>query len=122
MRSSMGFSPAWSRPLLPSRSHNLLGERHTRSDITHVAITKGILRLPAGTAGLKIVVAEVDNVLSVPVQAVVRIDNKDLVAVRKPDGGVDWREVTLGLTNGQGVEVEKGLETGEAIAIEPGPP
>jgi HlyD family secretion protein len=58
-------------------------------------------------------------VLSVPVEAVVHYDNKDHVAVKKPDGGFEWREVTLGLTNEQQVEVKQGIQSGELVVIKP---
>jgi multidrug efflux pump subunit AcrA (membrane-fusion protein) len=69
---------------------------------------------------VEIFVNERDNVLSVPVEAVARFDNKDHVAVKKPDGGFEWREVTLGLTNEQQVEVKQGIQSGELVAIRPG--
>ena len=89
---------------------------------TPVAITKGNSRFrPGMSARVTILVAELDNVLSVPVQAVVQYDKKYHVAVKTPDGGVDWREVTLGRGNGQVVEVKGGLKTGETVALDPGP-
>ena len=42
---------------------------------------------PGMTAEVEILVSELDNVLSVPVEAVVHYDDKDHVAVKKPDGG-----------------------------------
>jgi HlyD family secretion protein len=75
---------------------------------------------PGMTARVEILVNELDNVLSVPVEAVAHYDNKDHVAVKKPDGGFEWREVTLGLTNEQQVEVKQGIQSGELVAIKPG--
>jgi HlyD family secretion protein len=74
---------------------------------------------PGMTAQVEILVNELENVLSVPVEAVVHYDNKDHVAVKKPDGGFEWREVTLGLTNEQQVEVKQGIQSGELVAIRP---
>ncbi|MDR3623327.1 MAG: efflux RND transporter periplasmic adaptor subunit [Paludisphaera borealis] len=89
---------------------------------TNVTITKGLSDLrPGMTADVEILVAALDDVLSVPVQAVVQYDDKDHVAVKKPDGGVDWREVKLGRSNGHAVEVKEGLKAGEAVVIEPVP-
>jgi HlyD family secretion protein len=90
---------------------------------TNVGIAKGIMRglRPGMTATADIVIAELDNVLSVPVQAVVQYDNKHHVAVRTPEGRLEWREVALGRANDQAVEVKAGLKTGEAVVVEPGP-
>ena len=71
------------------------------------------------TAQVEILVTELDNVLSVPVQAVVHYDDKDHVAVKKPDGGFEWREVTLGVSNDKLVEIKKGIESGEHVALDP---
>ena len=71
------------------------------------------------TARVEILVSELDNVLSVPVEAIVRYDDKDHVAVKKPDGGFEWREVTLGVSNDQDVEVKQGIKAGEQVAVKP---
>ena len=39
--------------------------------------------------------------------------------MKKPDGGFEWREVTLGVANETLVEVRQGLESGESIALDP---
>ncbi|MDR3623323.1 MAG: efflux RND transporter periplasmic adaptor subunit [Paludisphaera borealis] len=89
---------------------------------TNIAITKGAPGLrPGMTADVEILVAALDDVLSVPVQAVVEYDDKRHVAVKKPAGGVEWREVKLGLSNDKKVEVKEGLKAGETIALEPIP-
>jgi HlyD family secretion protein len=86
---------------------------------TRVAIEGGSPNLrPGMTARVEILISELDNVLSVPVVAVVRYDDKDRVAVKTPDGGVDWREVTLGRSNEKMVEVKAGLKAGESVAID----
>ena len=71
------------------------------------------------TAQVEILVAELDNVLSVPVQAVLHYDGKDQVAVKKPDGGFAWREVTLGASNDKVIEIKKGIQSGEHVALDP---
>jgi RND family efflux transporter MFP subunit len=74
---------------------------------------------PGMTAQVEILANDLENVLSVPVEAVVRYDQKDHVAVKKPGGGFEWREVTLGLSNEQQVEVKQGIQSGELVAIQP---
>lgn len=87
---------------------------------TLVALDQGLPELrPGMTAEVEILVAELDDVLSVPVQAVLLLDGKEQVAVRKPGGGFDWREVALGKTNERVVEVREGVTSGESIALDP---
>ena len=71
------------------------------------------------TAGVEILVLELDNVLAVPVASVVRYGDKDHVAVKLAEGAIDWREVTLGETNSEVVEVKGGLKAGEAVVLNP---
>ena|GEM_PF-1433678 len=83
-----------------------------------VDITNGIPNLrPGMTAKVEVMVADLDKVLSVPVEATVRYDQKDHVAVRTAAGEIEWREVTLGLTDGHRVEVKEGLKPGEKVAL-----
>jgi HlyD family secretion protein len=74
---------------------------------------------PGMTAQVEILVSELDNVLSVPVEAIVQYDNKDHVAVKKADGSIELRAVTLGLSNGRTVEVKQGIMSGEIVVIKP---
>ena len=39
--------------------------------------------------------------------------------MKKPDGGFEWREVTLGEASESIVEVKQGLKPGEKIALKP---
>ena len=41
------------------------------------------------------------------------------MAVKKSDGGFEWREVTLGASNADTFEVKKGLIAGEQVILEP---
>jgi RND family efflux transporter MFP subunit len=85
---------------------------------TKVAIANRLPGLrPGMTAQVEILIDEKDNVLSVPVGAVAHYEGKDHVAVQKPGGGFDWREVTLGTSNDKSVEVKEGLGTGEHVVL-----
>jgi HlyD family secretion protein len=87
---------------------------------TRVEIDQGLPGLrPGMTAHVEILVKELDNVLSVPFSAVVSYDGKEHLAVEKPGGGFDWREVTLGLGTDKLVEVKQGLKSGERVALNP---
>jgi HlyD family secretion protein len=74
---------------------------------------------PGFTASVEISLAERDNVLSVPVEAILQYDGKDHVAVKKADGTFEWREATLGISNERIVEVKEGIKPGEQVAIKP---
>lgn len=74
---------------------------------------------PGMTAGIAVPIAERDAVRYIPVSAVMQVDGKDQVAVKRPDGKFEWRPVTLGDRDvtGKLVEVTRGLEPGEQVAL-----
>lgn len=74
---------------------------------------------PGMTAAAEIVVDERDAAVGVPVGALVRYDEKPHVAVRRPDGQVEWRDVVLGASDGKIVEIEEGLKAGDAVILDP---
>jgi multidrug efflux pump subunit AcrA (membrane-fusion protein) len=76
---------------------------------------------PGMTATAEIVVDDRDDVISVPVKAVVHYDGKDHVAVKLPGGRVEWRDVVLGVSDGSIVEVEEGLRGGDQVVLEAEP-
>jgi macrolide-specific efflux system membrane fusion protein len=69
------------------------------------------------TSDVEILVAERENVLSVPLSAVLTRGRKHYVAVKKPDGTFEWRAVTIGIGGEDTVEVTSGLKEGESVAI-----
>ena len=74
---------------------------------------------PGMTAQVEIVVSERDDVLSVPVEAIVQFDDKYHVAVKKPDGAIEFREVELGMSNQKFVEVKQGIKSGDLVMVKP---
>lgn len=74
---------------------------------------------PGMTAQVEILVTQLDDVLSVPVQAVLEFKGKDYVYVGRPDGEFVRREVKVGTTNDKLVEVKEGLQAGEEVALSP---
>src|SRR5205807_3288850 len=89
---------------------------------TKVSIEKGLSGLrPGMSAQVEILVTELPNVLSVPVQAVLEYDNKYHIAVKSPNAknGFEWREVTVGLSNDKLVEIKKGMKAGDVVALNP---
>jgi HlyD family secretion protein len=85
-----------------------------------VKIEDGIPGLrPGMTASVEILVDQRDHVLSVPIGAVIRYRGKDHLAIKKPSGGIEWRDVTLGLSNERVVEITQGLTSGETVVMNP---
>jgi hypothetical protein len=86
---------------------------------TRVSIDKGLTGLrPGMSAQVEILVANLPNVLSVPVQAVLEYKGKDHVAVMTQDR-YEWRDVSLGTTNDRHVEILKGVKTGDRVVLNP---
>ena len=86
---------------------------------TLVSIKNGHQGLrPGMTALVEILVKHLDSVIAIPAQAITSYQGKDHVAVRTSNGYVQ-REVTLGTTNDRLVEVLKGLNEGEVVALNP---
>jgi membrane fusion protein, heavy metal efflux system len=54
----------------------------------------------------------------VPVSAVTRVANKDVVFVRQPDGDFELHPVTVGQAAGGRVELLSGLRAGEQVVVE----
>jgi HlyD family secretion protein len=87
---------------------------------TRIALDNPIHGLRPGlSAEVEILIGELDNVLSVPVSAVIPRDGKSHVAVSLPGGGFAWREVTLGLSNDKLVEIQRGIQSGEKVILDP---
>jgi RND family efflux transporter MFP subunit len=75
---------------------------------------------PGMTADLEILVDRRDNVLSVPVSAVISQRGRTLVAVKKKNAKTyETRDVTLGITNDAYVEITRGLDPGDQVAVNP---
>jgi multidrug efflux pump subunit AcrA (membrane-fusion protein) len=74
---------------------------------------------PGMTAKVEILVRKRDDVLILPAAAVIRLADKDRVAVKRADGGFDWHDVTMGVSNGTSVEIKDGIKSGDAVALAP---
>ena len=73
---------------------------------------------PGLTASIEIIVEEqAENVLQAPVQAVIFVGSKYFAFVRKPDGNAERRELIIGATNDQKMEIKDGLEEGEEVIM-----
>ncbi len=73
---------------------------------------------PGLTAAVEILVTNLSNILSVPVQAVVEKKGQFFCWVSGPTG-IEKREVQLGMSNNTRIEVQQGLSEGELVLLNP---
>ncbi len=86
---------------------------------TVVTIDEDVEQLKPGmTAVVEIHVDRLENVLSVPVQAVVQIGEESWCYV-SAGGDVDRRPIELGRSNDKFVEIRSGLEEGDVVVLNP---
>ncbi|MCX7933796.1 MAG: efflux RND transporter periplasmic adaptor subunit, partial [Planctomycetota bacterium] len=72
---------------------------------------------PEMTANVEIIVADKDNAIVVPTDAVEPRGRRRVVNVRKADDSVEEREVKLGASDGVRYEVLEGLQPGEEVLL-----
>jgi hypothetical protein len=86
-----------------------------------VCIPPADVRLINGAdATVEVVTASATNALVLPVAAVAGRQGTGKVTVVHPDGTTEVRDVVLGLTDGEFIEIKEGLTGDETIAV-PGP-
>jgi len=86
-----------------------------------VCIPPADVRLINGAdATVEVVTASATNALVLPVAAVAGRQGTGKVTVVHPDGSTEIRDVVLGLTDGEFIEIKEGLTGDETIAV-PGP-
>jgi HlyD family secretion protein len=108
------------RDIAPRPDAILFSNRNIKIYPTRVTIDKPIPGLrPGMTAQVEIMLYQADDVLSVPVTAVLAYDGKHHLAVENPEGGFEWRDVILGHTDEKMVEVKQGLTSGDVVILEP---
>jgi HlyD family secretion protein len=71
---------------------------------------------PGMTAEVEILIADLENVIAVPVQAIVEEHGKFLCLVK---GEVEPRQVQIGLSNTTKIEIVKGLYAGDQVLLNP---
>ncbi|MED6336051.1 MAG: hypothetical protein VYE81_11690 [Planctomycetota bacterium] len=88
---------------------------------TEVVIEEGSIEMrPGMSCSIEILVAELTDVLKVPLQSVVHHGGRNLCFVRS-GGSVEEREVEVGQHNSKWVEVREGLSEGELVLLTPPP-
>lgn len=86
---------------------------------TVVTIDEDVRQLKPGmTAVVEIDIATLEDVISVPIQAVIQRGEANWCFVRK-GGKLERREIMLGRTNDKFVEVREGLDVGEVVVLNP---
>jgi RNA polymerase sigma factor (sigma-70 family) len=87
---------------------------------TKVALNSDVAGLrPGMSARAEILIAKRENVIALPIGAILSYDTKHRVVVQKADGNLELREVELGISNDKLVEVAKGLESNETVVLNP---
>jgi hypothetical protein len=74
---------------------------------------------PGMTAEAEILVAHLQNVLTLPISAVAELRGKFHCWVKMPDGEIDRRDLVLGLSNDRFVEVKEGIAEGDQVVRNP---
>lgn len=72
--------------------------------------------MPGMTVSCKIIVDKIDNVLFIPLEAIIKEENKDFIYV-KTGASFKKREVTVGLSNNDYIIIKEGLKKGDIIAL-----
>ena len=75
---------------------------------------------PEMTANVEIIVAEKEEVLMVPSEAVLYEKNGHFVRVKEDDGSIEERPVQAGISNGVVIEIIKGLSLDDTITYRKG--
>jgi multidrug efflux pump subunit AcrA (membrane-fusion protein) len=87
---------------------------------TIVTIDEEVKQIKPGmTAVVEIHVDRLEDVLSVPLQAVVQVQDDTWCYVDAGGGRVERRMLTLGRTNDKFIEIREGLEEGDRVVLNP---
>ncbi len=105
--------------VMPSQSGNFFTSPDVKVYETIVTIDEEVEQLrPGMTAVVEIHVDRLEDVLSVPVQAVVQVERETWCYVEGPSGQ-ERRVIELGRTNDKFVEIVSGLSEGERVVLDP---
>jgi RND family efflux transporter MFP subunit len=86
---------------------------------TRIRLEKNLPGFRLGSsAQVEMLLTDLDDVLSVPFQAILEHKDKDYVYLITPDGP-ERREVRLGMFNDTMIEVTEGLREGDKVALDP---
>ena len=103
--------------VLPDQSNWFSSE--TKVYETIVYIEEEVQQLKPGmTAVVEILVDRLENVLTVPIQAIVQVDNRNWCYVES-GGQIERRSIAIGRTNDKYVHIREGLEEGDRVVLNP---
>lgn len=74
---------------------------------------------PGMTAEVEILVASLDDALTVPLQSVVEVSGRHFCFVQRSGGQPQQTEVELGLASNTAVEIKQGLAEGDVVLLNP---
>ena len=83
---------------------------------TRIRFDKALTGFRPGLSGQAMI--ELTSV-EIPITAIVRYHPNSHVAVKKPDGSFEWRDVVVGDVKGDLIEVRQGLQPGEQVSTNP---
>ncbi len=92
-------------------------ERDTRTRLVEAKILDPVDLVPGLFARVSVVVRTADNAIAIPDEAIVTTPRGDKIVFVVRDGKASLRTVTLGLQQGQRVQVLKGIAAGEQVVI-----
>jgi len=72
---------------------------------------------PQMTGNVEIIEAKKENVITVPMLAIIRKEHKTFVTVVHPDGTNEEREVRIGIDDGENQEILLGMSEGETVLV-----
>lgn len=105
--------------VMPSQGGNFFTSPDVKLYETIVTIEEDVEQLrPGMTAVVEIHVDRLEQVLSVPVQAVVQVEDETWCYVDGPHG-VERHDIALGRTNDKFVQVVSGLSEGDRVVLNP---
>jgi len=83
-----------------------------------IVMDKSDERVRSGmTASLSLIFEKASGVVTIPNEAVKRVDRTSVVEVKNTDGTTELRKISTGLTDGVRVEVVDGLKAGETLVV-----
>jgi RND family efflux transporter MFP subunit len=103
---------------LPDATSFVSRDQKVYTTMVRVVDNASMLR-PGMNATVELPITEHENVVLIPTQSVLLYDDKCHVAMRKPDGTFEFREVTVADGNGDVVEVKAGVKPGDQVALQP---
>lgn len=103
-----------------------LSPRHPQYDLREYGVVVDIINepeiatalAPGMTATANIVAAERQSAIQIPIQAIVEVAGRHVAFVRRGDN-VEPREIAIGMTGNDSIEILSGLDEGEQVVLKP---